>query len=100
MIRFSAGDDSGSIADLMQDSSVSELLDMLRTIESECQHHKKALDNLLALVKEHNPSLLAQDSTNGWVLSINRNDIQVACYSEEGSTGSNKYAHELYSCMY
>ncbi len=51
-------DDSESIADTLKDSDAQEILDILRTVESDCLKHKRSLDQLMGLVVTHNPDLL------------------------------------------
>ena len=48
-----------SLADTLSDANPSELMDALRTVESECLQNKEYLNQLLAVVVEHCPRLLS-----------------------------------------
>ena len=48
-----------SLADTLSDANPSELMDALRTVESECLQNKEYLNQLLAVVVEHCPHLLS-----------------------------------------
>lgn len=56
---FSLDDTSQSLADVLYDATREELLDSLRTVESDCIKHKEALDRLFALIVGHTPDLLS-----------------------------------------
>ncbi len=46
------------MADTLQDGEKEEILEVLRTVESDCLKHKQSSEQLLELIVSHNPGLL------------------------------------------
>ena len=58
------------LADNLMDTKRDEILEVLRTVETECLKYKKSFDQLLELVRSHSPELFIllanEDDEDGW----------------------------------
>ena len=55
---FFLDEQSESIADTLKDGSREEILEVLRTVETDCLTHKRSFEQLLELIVVHSPDLL------------------------------------------